>query len=199
MYVMIRIILISASLLLVGCAGAHTNGAEPIDIKVVNSELRKAKKALHNEDIETALSITKKYAELGHAKAQYMYGHYIYLKFYAKNYGKGMTQRIRRQEAQAEEETLKWMIKSAEQGYVGGQSYLGGHFLEGDYMRNRKSDYVQGLMWTILAASQSNEKDSVNAAIDQVLNNYDITEAQIKEAKRLADEWRPSSSRLKQH
>ncbi len=192
----IKIILISVSLFLVSCASVSTGTSETIDIKVVNKDLRKAEKALHTEDIETALSITKKYAEMGNAKAQFMYGHYIYLKFYVENYGKDMTRRVQRQENLAKEETLKWMTKSAKQGYVGGQAYLGGYFLEGDYKRNIKPERVKGLMWTILAAAQLKEKDSVESAIEEARYNFNITDEDIKKAKELAKTWKVDSADL---
>ena len=118
-----------------------------------------------------------------------MYGHSPYLKFYMENYGKTITESLKRQEARVEEETLKWMTKSANQGYAGGQSYLGGYFMEGDDAKNRQPDYVLGLMWTILAESQRSEKDSVESAIEELRYNFKVSDEEIKKAKTLARAW----------
>ncbi len=158
---------------------------------IVNKELSRAERAMNNEDLATALKIAKKYAEQGHAKAQYMYGHYLYLKFYMENYGKKMNDDVRTQEDEVNKETLKWMIKSANQGYVGGQAYLGGYYLEGDEMNGRQSEYVKGLMWSFLAAYQSKEKDSVESMLEEVKMNYDISDDDIKKARILAKQWKP--------
>jgi TPR repeat protein len=52
-------------------------------------------------------------------------------------------------------------------------------------------DRVRGYMWLSLAASQGRE----NAAIIRDLSAQVMTAAQINEAKRLVDQWRPVANR----
>lgn len=188
MKIAFKICLIKLVLLTVSCGNIPTSDAyKEIDPKIIKQELRKAEKSLEKEDIHTALDITKKYALMGHAKAQFMYGNYIYLRFYVENYGKGMNASIRRQQDNTNETTLKWMTYSAQQGYAPAQYSLSRIHSEG---KGVKADPVVGLMWGILSTSKSNDKDRVKDTISEAVYNYKLTAEDITRAKKMASEWK---------
>jgi len=81
-------------------------------------------------------------------------------------------------------EALKWYRKAAEQGHVQAQLNLGAMYINGTGVRQ---DYVQGHMWSNLAAAQGNEMAREN----RDLAEKNMTPEQITEAQRLAREWKP--------
>ena len=86
-------------------------------------------------------------------------------------------------------EAAKWYRKAAEQGYARAQLDLGFMYSYGEGV---PQDYVQAHMWFDLAASRF----TPGSDRDKAVNNREsaaksMTPAQIAEAQRLAQEWRP--------
>lgn len=76
----------------------------------------------------------------------------------------------------------------AERGDANAQYMLGMFYANG---LGAAQDRVRGYMWLTLAASQGRE----NAAAIRDLSARVMTAAQIDEAKRLVDQWRPAANR----
>jgi len=153
-----------------------------------NDDLNRAQAALEHEDINKAMQLVKKHLKSGNARAQFMYGQFLAMKFYVENYGKGMSREIRKKQEQANQDTFKWMTKSAKQGYAPAQFALGTIYMEEG--KGVEVDYVVGLMWIILGASQDSDKDSLKHALDQAKRNYSLTPNDIENAQRMAEQWR---------
>jgi uncharacterized protein len=91
-------------------------------------------------------------------------------------------------------EALKWYRLAADQGYGYAQNSLAILYAEGHGVMQ---DYVQAHMWFSLAATHI--RASNTQARDLAIKNRDMvaakmTPAQIAEAQKLADEWKPKSS-----
>jgi methionine-S-sulfoxide reductase len=91
-------------------------------------------------------------------------------------------------------EASKWYRLAAEQGYVYAQNSLGIMYAEGQGV---EQDYVQAYMWFNLAATHIRASNTEGRAL--VIKNRDsaaakMTPAQIAQAQRLADEWRPKGN-----
>ena len=91
-------------------------------------------------------------------------------------------------------EASKWYRLAAEQGYVYAQNSLGIMYAEGQGV---EQDYVQAYMWFNLAATHVRASNTEGRAL--VIKNRDavaakMTPAQIAQAQRLADEWRPKAN-----
>jgi len=111
----------------------------------------------------------RKAAEQGRATAQYFLG-----VQYAE--GQGVPQDYA--------EAVKWFRKAAEQGDAAAQFNLGVRYGKGQGV---PQDYVRAHMWTNLAAAQGQEF----AAKNRDIMDKRMTRAQIAEAQRLAQNWRP--------
>jgi TPR repeat protein len=86
-------------------------------------------------------------------------------------------------------EAALWYRKAAEQGHARSQSNLGALYSAGQGVPR---DYVQAHMWFNLAASREDERH----VRDSIVKNRDrvaklMTLAQIAEAQRLAQDWKP--------
>jgi methionine-S-sulfoxide reductase len=91
-------------------------------------------------------------------------------------------------------EAAKWYRLAAEQGYVYAQNSLGIMYAEGQAVMQ---DYVQAYMWFSLAASRIRASNTEGR--DLLIKNRDgvaakMTPAQIAEAQRLVDEWKPKAN-----
>ena len=91
-------------------------------------------------------------------------------------------------------EALKWYRLAAERGYANAQINLGNLYAHG---RGIMQDYVQAYMWFNLAAthiraSNTERRDLIKKNLDAVAPK--MTPAQIAEAQRLADEWKPKTN-----
>ena len=83
-------------------------------------------------------------------------------------------------------EAVRWYRLAADQGYVVGQSNLGGMYVDG---RGVPQDYVHAHMWLNLAAAQTAElfRLAYVAGRDDVAER--MTPEQLAEAQRRAREW----------
>ncbi len=90
-------------------------------------------------------------------------------------------------------EAVKWFRRAADQGDAEAQNNLGVMYANG---KGVPQDYVQALMWFSLGALQSPGSDQSKARSDAVKNRdraaSQMTPEQIAEARKLAQEWRPS-------
>ncbi len=135
----------------------------------------------HNGDIvprdyAEALKRFRKAADLGHAGAQYNLG-----SMYHK--GEGVPRDY--------SETVKWYRKAAEQGVADAQYLLGAMYGTG---RGIQQDNVLSYMWLTIAASRfsaSEEEKRGMAILNGEIIASRLTPAQIAEAKRRAEEWKP--------
>jgi methionine-S-sulfoxide reductase len=90
-------------------------------------------------------------------------------------------------------EAAKWYRLAAEQGYPFAQNSLGILYAQGQGVA---PDYVQAYMWFNLAATRIRASNTEKR--DLIIKNRDavaakMTPAQIEEAQRLADEWKPKA------
>ncbi len=125
-------------------------------------------------DYATALREFRPLAEQGDAKAQRNLG-----RMYRT--GRGVPQDYAR--------AVGWYRKAAEQGLAAAQRNLGKMYYEGKYV---PQDYVQAHMWYDLAASgfpPGEARDRAARKRDKVAER--MTPAQVAEAQKLAQEWRP--------
>ncbi len=130
--------------------------------------------AYNRGDYATALRELRPLAEQGHAKAQYNLG-FMY------DEGLGVPQDYA--------EAVGWYRKAAAQGYAEAQNVLGFMYGEGQGV---PQDYVQSHMWLNIAAPRLPPGEHR----DNAVNNRDIvakrmTPAQISEAEKLAQQWKP--------
>jgi TPR repeat protein len=121
------------------------------------------------QDYKEALKWYSKSAEQGAADAQGALGTLYY-------HGKGVPQDYK--------EAMKWYSKSAGQGYVKAQVMLGYMYYHGEGV---PQDDVLAHMWFNLASTQGN----VNALEFRDIAAVKMTPAQIEEAQKLANEWKP--------
>jgi uncharacterized protein len=117
-----------------------------------------------------AVNWYRKAADQGQAAAQYNLG-----VLYAN--GQGVPQNYT--------EAMNWFRKAADQGQAEAQHNLGLMYANGQGV---PQDYVLGYMWFNLAAAQG-YKDAVGSL---AWLEARMTPAQIAEAQRLAQEWKPS-------
>ncbi|MBF0291959.1 MAG: sel1 repeat family protein [Nitrospinae bacterium] len=126
------------------------------------------------KDYAEAFKWFQKSAEQGDSNAQCILGN-----MYAE--GKGVPQNSAK--------AVKWLMKSADRGYANAQCILGVIYNEGYSV---PQDYVEGYKWCNLAAARAMDQD----VRDEALRNRDMvaskmTPAQIVEALKLANDWRP--------
>ncbi len=129
------------------------------------------KEAYERGDYATELKEWGALAEQRLAEAQYNLG-LVY------DLGRGIPQDYK--------EAVRWYRRAADQGYAPGQLDLGLMYAHG---RGVPQDYVQAHMWMNLAAAQGHEL----AREARDLLAEDMTPAQLAEARRLAQEWKPKS------
>src|SRR5262249_27764317 len=88
-------------------------------------------------------------------------------------------------------EAAKWYRLAAEQGNPTAQSNLASMYFSGQGV---KQDYVQAYLWVSLAASRSpasTKEDREQAASHRDLVASKMTAAQIAEAEKLVQAWKP--------
>jgi TPR repeat protein len=126
-----------------------------------------------HQNTETAAKLFRMAARVGHREAQYE----IAMRHYT---GVG----VLRNRTKA----VNWWLKAAEQGHVYAQSWLGFMYFQGNGVTR---DLVKSYMWYTIAALPRFEERAAgrDAAIAE------MTEAQIAEARRLAQEWREKHNR----
>ncbi len=125
-------------------------------------------------DYATALREWHPLAKQGNAKAQSNLG----LMYYN---GQGVTQDYAK--------AVKWYRKAAEQGNARAQNNLGLMYGKG---LGVPQDYVQAHMWFNIAASRHPlGRDRDTAVKNRDLAASRMTPAQIAEAEKLAQEWKP--------
>ena len=128
------------------------------------------------DDVQ-AVTWYKKAAVSGHAGAQAYLGG-IYADGFAV--------------LQDHEESVKWFQMAADQGDALGQLSLGVAYTNG---RGTGQDYLLAYMWNELAANQSADEWVQQQAIKLRLAMFkQLTPAQVTEARRLAQEWKPKVS-----
>lgn len=88
------------------------------------------------------------------------------------------------------EEAVKWFRLAADQGNPNAAALLAGHYFSG---LGVAEDWVQAYMWHEIAILRSEPTDRVRATEIKARDSLGktMTEGQIKEAKRLASEWKP--------
>lgn len=129
-----------------------------------------------SRDYEEAVTWYRKAADAGLANSQYNLG-----VMYANGHG------VR----QDYKEAATWYRKAADQNFADGQYNLGWAYLEGHGV---PQDYVQAYMWLDLAlAGFPPGQYHEDAAKSRDLAASKMSPAQIKEAQRLAQEWKPQS------
>jgi uncharacterized protein len=90
-------------------------------------------------------------------------------------------------------EAMKWYRRAADQGDALAQNNLGLLHVSGEGV---PQNYIQAHMWLSLAAANASDKDSRDLAVrNRELAASKMTPAEIAEAQKLADEWRPKSER----
>jgi hypothetical protein len=139
-----------------------------------------ATKAYSRGDYETAYRLIKPLAEQGLPEAQFNLG-----LMYDK--GQGVPQDYA--------EAVKWYRKAAEQGFAEAQTNLGIMYFTGQGV---PKDYVLAHMWFDLAtsrylASEIAKRERAEKFRDIAASR--MTPAQIAEAQRLAQEWKPEMER----
>ena len=189
-----------AIVLFVGLACSRVAAADPFD---------DASAAYKRGDHETARRLFRPLAEKGNVGAQVnlanlyaLQGEGVYAKeaalWYRKAAEQGNADGQTRLGALYSEgqgvlqdyaEAMLWYRKAAEQGHARSQSNLGALYSAGQGVPR---DYVQAHMWFNLAASREDERH----VRDSIVKNRDrvaklMTLAQIAEAQRLAQDWKP--------
>jgi uncharacterized protein len=133
-------------------------------------DFRDAEAARKRDNYETALWLYRRAAEQGHIDAQMELAD-IYF---------GGLMRVPEDKA----ESAKWYLRAAELGNAMAQGNIG---LAYWYGKGVPKNEVMGLMWLNLAVAQG-FKDAVERR-DRLAGH--MTPAQVAEAKKLADEWKP--------
>jgi len=127
------------------------------------------KTAYDSGDYANAYEQFQKLGGLGDAEAQYFWG---------RMYDRGLG--VSKDHAEA----VNWCRKAADQGDALAQTTLGWAYASGNGV---PQDYVQAHMWFNLAAAQGYPEAQMD--IDAVAEK--MTLAQIAEAQRFANEWKP--------
>jgi len=125
-----------------------------------------------------ALKWYRKAAEQGNAEAQFHLG-----LMYDKRLGV----------PQDYAEAVKWYREAAEQGFVEAQTNLGIMYFTGQGIPR---DYVLAHMWFDIAASRNPASEKSKRKRTEIFRNTaasKMTPAQIAEAQRLAQEWKPKT------
>ena len=126
------------------------------------------------QNYELAIQWYRRAADNGHAQAQNNLGA-LY------RYGLGVNLDY--------QEAFRWFLRAAEQGNGAGQNHVGLMYYKGEGVQK---DLVQAYKWAWLAAGQG--LDPAIQALD--ILESEMTPAQITEAKRLAEEWRPKGEEV---
>lgn len=128
------------------------------------------------QDYAEAMKWFKKAADLGYARAQYNLG-----SMYHK--GEGVPRDY--------SEAAKWYRRAAEQGIADAQYFLGAMYGTGQGVTQ---DNVLSYMWLTIAASRFSEAEGDKRGM-AILNGEivasQLAPAQVAEAKRRAEEWKP--------
>ncbi|MGA2147672.1 MAG: tetratricopeptide repeat protein [Bryobacteraceae bacterium] len=127
------------------------------------------------KDYAEAIRWFRQAAEQGNAKAQFSL---------AFRYEQG--QEVPRNYAEA----IRWYRKAAEQGEPHAQFNLGVMYAKGQGV---PQDYVQGYLWIDLGTSRSSGEAQRKFAADRDRLGKAMTAQQIREAQRLAREWKPKA------
>jgi len=127
-----------------------------------------------DQDMSTAVTWYLAAAEDGHINAQFRLGlHY--------------------EDAKNDEEAVRWYLAAAEQGYLPAQMIVGASYALGEGV---PEDFVQTYMWYTIASEQvapgSMEEMLVRIGLENARDQ--LTRAEIREAKRLAKQWRTEHS-----
>ena len=145
------------------------------------------------QDYAEALKWNLKAAEQGNAKA---------LKWYRKaaeqgnaeaQFHLGLMYDERLGVPQDYAEAVKWYREAAEQGFVEAQTNLGIMYFTGQGIPR---DYVLAHMWFDIAASRNPASEKSKRKRTEIFRNTaasKMTPAQIAEAQRLAQEWKPKT------
>lgn len=133
-------------------------------------DFRDAKTARSRDDYVTALRLYVRAAEQGHVDALMELG-YMYFKGQM-----GMQH--------DDAESAKWYLRAAELGHAMAQRNIGMAYR---YGQGVPKDQVTGLMWLNLAVAQG-YKRAVEERDDLA---SELTPAQVAEAKKLTDAWKP--------
>ena len=136
--------------------------------------LEDAVSAHERGDDATAVQLLRPLADEGNAFAQFRLG-YIY------DTAKG----ISRDDAEA----AKWYLKAADQGVAGAQYNLGAMYADGHGV---PLDYVEAYKWLSIAASRFPAGNRDDAVKMRDLVAAKMTLAQIAEAQKLTQEWKPN-------
>jgi uncharacterized protein len=143
-----------------------------------------ANAAINRRDFRTALSILRPLAEQGNAKAQTALA-----TMYEAGWGV----------PQNYTEAMNWHRRAADQKDPYGQMMIATMYRDGHGV---PKDYVRAYMWYELA-SRSDEpapEPGINTPAQNaqlmrdLLAKFDMTPAQVAEARRLADEWKPGQT-----
>jgi TPR repeat protein len=133
-------------------------------------DFRAAKAARDRDDYMTALRLYRSAADQGSVEAQVELG---------EIYFRGQM-RVPYDYAEA----TKWMLRAAEQGHAMSQRNVGMAYTFGQGVPKNQ---VVGLMWLNLSVANGHH----DAAEDRDDAAKDMTPAQVAEAKKLADSWKP--------
>ena len=126
------------------------------------------------QDFEQARFWYRQAADQGHAKSQNNLG-----AMYRQGLGT----------PQDFQEALRWFRRAADQGNGGAQNHLGLMYFQGEGV---SKDMVHAYMWAYLAAQQG-----VDPAIQALeILEQEMTPAQIEEAKRRANDWKPKGEEV---
>ena len=88
-------------------------------------------------------------------------------------------------------EAAKWYRQAAYQGYATAMFILGSLYGAGQGV---PQDFVQAYMWFTVSSAQGSEAARQNALKMRELVTQRMTPAQIKEAEKLAQEWKPKKA-----
>lgn len=140
-------------------------------------DLRDARAARSRDEYEIALRLFLRAADQGSIDAQMEL---------AEIYWRGQM-RLRSDKA----ESAKWYLRAAELGSAKAQRNIGMAYRYGTGV---PKDLVRGLMWLNLAVANSNQLDAALrklTAEERADLAEQMTPAEVAEAQKLADEWKP--------
>jgi len=147
-----------------------------MSVTAFGGQFEDAVAAYGRDDYATAYRLFKLLAEQGDAKSQFNL---------ALMYDDG--QGVPKSDAEA----VKWYRRAAEQGDASSQLNLGVMYYKGQGV---PQDYVLSHMWLNLAASKfpASEGEKREIAVENInIVASEMTLAQVTEAQRLAQEWKP--------